>query len=483
MIDARPTFFAIGMVLIVVGLMMLAPAFIDVELHDIDWEVFIATAFVSCGLGFAMVLAFSSARHRFDRRQGILFSSLTWVVVSLIGALPFVFGSPGLSVTDAVFESVSGLTTTGSTVIVGIDKLPPGILLWRAMLQWVGGIGLVVVALAILPFLHVGGMQMFQLESSDKGGKPTPRIRDLAGGIGVLYLILTLACAFCYDLAGMHSFDAVIHALTTVSTGGYSTTDYSIGYFDSYAVDWVAIVFMLLGSLPFALMVMALRRRSPLQVLKDGQVRTFLIFILLVSLVLSGMLIHGNDLAPVDALTLATFNVVSIVTTTGYALGDFNLWGLYAPVVFFFLIFFGGCAGSTAGGLKTFRFQVLWAAFQLQLAKLVHPHVTLRQVIGGRPLTRDVVTSVMVYFFFFMFSFTAFVVILAWLGLDFPTATSAAATALANVGPGIGEQIGPSGSFRDLPDAAKWVLDIAMLLGRLEFMTVIALVQPRLWFD
>ena len=413
-------------------------------------------------------------------RQAFLLTALAWVVIAAFGALPFVFSNLELAYTDAFFEAMSGVTTTGSTVITGLDFAPPGILLWRAILQWLGGIGIIVMAVAVLPMLQVGGMQLFRMESSDTSEKILPRAAQIVGAIAALYFCLTALCAVAMWVAGMTPFEAVAHAMTTIATGGFSTSDASIGHFNSAAIDYVVIIFMLAGSLPFVLYLQAVRGRSR-ALFGDSQVRWFFAITAIAVAVMVLWQWLGNDVGAADALRYASFNVVSILTGTGYATADYMAWGGFAVAVFFFIMFIGGCAGSTSCGIKIFRIQVLFAATVIQMKRLLQPHGVFTPRYNGKPLQESVIASVMSFLFLFAICFGVLAFGLSALGLDFLTAISGAATAMANVGPALGDTIGPTGNFQSLPDAAKWLLSLGMLLGRLELFTVLVLFSPAFW--
>jgi trk system potassium uptake protein TrkH len=357
------------------------------------------------------------------------------------------------------------------------------VLLWRAILQWYGGIGIIVTAIAIMPMLRVGGMQLFHLESSDKAErsqKVLPRTAQLSAVLGAIYLGLSCLCAFAYWLAGMTGFEAVAHAMTTISTGGFSTSDLSVGYFDSALIDAIAVAFMIVGSLPFLLYFQVLRGR-PLALWADSQVRCFLAVLAVLIAAIALARYPDAEVSAFEVLRYTAFNVVSVVTGTGYTTDDYGLWGGFAVTLLFFAMFIGGCAGSTTCSVKIFRYQVLAAATRVQFARLLRPHGVFVAHFNGRPIPESAVQSVMGFFFLFALCFAGMTVLLAILGLDFLTAISAAATALANVGPGLGELIGPSGTFAALPDGAKWVMSAGMLLGRLELFTVLVLFTPQFW--
>ena len=483
MFDIRPILFVLGVLLSVLAVAMLIPAAVDLAVGSADWQIFAASAAVTIFVGVALAISARSAVRDLNTRQAFVLTTLAWLVIAAFAALPLAFSELELSYTDAFFESMSGITTTGSTVIVGLDTAPPGILLWRALLQWLGGVGIIVMALSVLPMLRVGGMQLFRMESSDTSDKALPRATQIAAAISLIYLALTMVCAVAYVLAGMSWFDAVAHAMTTLATGGFSTVDGSVGHFDNPGVDGVATLFMILGGLPFLLYLRVVRGYgSPMPLLRDSQVRWFLsILAIAVTIMTIYLMANHPGMAFGEALRLSSFNVTSMVTGTGYASTDFSAWGTFAVGAFFLLMVVGGCAGSTTCGIKVFRLQVLHATTSAQLAKLLHPHGVFTPHYAGKPIPETVAESVMSFFFLFALCFCVLALGLAAMGLDFLTSMSGAATAIANVGPGLGDQIGPAGTFTNLPDAAKWLLAFGMLLGRLELFTVLVLFLPRFW--
>ena len=480
--DFRPVFFVVGILLITLSLAMALPAVADGVAGDPDWLVFVASSVFTLFIGACLVLSNRMREPRLTVRQAFVLTTVSWIVVAAFAALPFAFSDLALSYTDAYFEAMSGLTTTGSTVIVGLDRAPPGILLWRALLQWLGGIGIIVTAIAILPMLRVGGMQLFHTESSDSSEKVLPRAAQLAGAIGLVYLALTLSNGIAYWAAGMTPFEAVCHAMTTIATGGFSTSDDSFGHFRNDAIEGIATVYMVLGSLPFVLYLQTVRGGWSALV-RDTQVQWFFGLVLFALVSLAGWLMVANDAAPTDAFRQAAFNGISILTGTGYSTADFSAWGTFALPVFTLLMFIGGCTGATTGGVKVFRIQVLASTSLSQIRQLIQPHGVFISKFNRRPIPESVPPAVMGFFFLFVVSFGLIAMGLAMMGLDYVTSISGAATAIANVGPGLGETIGPSGTFQPLPEPAKWLLSAAMLLGRLELFTVLVLFVPRFWRD
>ena len=481
-IDLRPILFVLGLLLSVLAATMMLPAIADLASAHSDWQVFAASAALTLFVGVALTIS-ARGGHTGDLtvRQAFLLTTLAWVFIAAFAALPMAFSEMELSYTDAFFESMSGITTTGSTVIVGLDSAPPGILLWRALLQWLGGIGIIVMALSVLPMLRVGGMQLFRMESSDTSEKVLPAAAQIAAAIALIYAALTMTCAVAYAIAGMDWFDAVAHAMTTIATGGFSTSDQSVGFFDDAAIDAIAVVFMLIGGMPFVLYLRALRGR-PGALFTDMQVRWFLSIVAsAVTVMTLYLMLREDGVSFGEALRRASFNVTSMITGTGYATEDFGQWGTFAVGAMFLLMVVGGCAGSTTCGIKVFRLQVLYATTSAQLAKLMHPHGVFTPYYNRKPIPETVAESVMSFFFLFAISFCGLALGLSLMGLDFLTSMSGAATSLANVGPGLGDIIGPSGTFAPLPDPAKWLLSFGMLLGRLELFTVLVLIAPQFW--
>jgi trk system potassium uptake protein TrkH len=479
-LDFRPILFVNGALLATLSVAMMLPALVDLAVGNTDWEVFMMASAFTLFVGVMLLLTNRVRFGNLSLRQAFVMTTSAWIVLPAFAALPLHFADLELSYTDSFFEAMSGITTTGSTVLVGLDFAPPGILLWRSLLQWLGGVGIIVMAVSILPMLQVGGMQLFRMEFAERMEKALPRAAQIGAWIAIIYLALTLICAGLYRVAGMTTFDAINHAMTTVATGGYSTHDRSVGIFDSAWVDVIATLFMVLGSLPFLLYLQALRAQ-PMALITDSQVRWFFGFLGTAVAAAFAYLHFGLDRPLLDAMIATAFNVTSIMTGTGYATEDFGQWGAFAPPLFFLLMFIGGCAGSTTCGIKVFRFQVLYATAQAQIHRLMQPNGVFFPYYNKKPIPDSVATSVMSFFFLFMMIFALIAVGLGMMGLDFITATSGAATAIANVGPGLGPVIGPAGNFATLPDGAKWLLSLAMLLGRLEIFTVLVLLAPGFW--
>jgi len=479
-IDLRPVILVIGVFMAILGVSMLAPALVDFSLGNATWPVFIGAAAVSITIGLGLWASARGTTSQLSARQAILMTVGSWASLAALGALPFYWSGVTASYTDAFFESMSGITTTGATVITGLDNLPTGILLWRAILQWLGGLGIIVMAVAVLPMLQIGGMQLFKAEAFETPEKILPRATQISGSLTLVYAVLSAVCALLYAAAGMGIADAVMHAMTTVATGGFSSKNLSIGAFGSAQIEMIAIVFMILGSLPFILFVqLSGGRIRPL--LRDAQVRAFALTVTALVLTLWFYLALTGQQPGLSGLRRAAFNLVSIMTGTGYASGDYESWGLFSTALFFIVMFIGGCAGSTACGIKIFRFQVLFQELRQQTARLIFPNGIFVKQFNGRPISEGVSSAVMSFFFLYLASFIVLAIALSLTGLDPLTAFSGAATAISNVGPGLGPVIGPTGNFSSLSDTAKWLLSAGMILGRLELFTVLVLLLPAFW--
>ena len=459
---------------------MLIPALFDLSDGHDGWIGFLIAAFLTFTAGLALAVLTGRERDRgLTRHQAILLTVLVWVALPFFGALPFVFGAPQASYTDAFFEAMSGLTTTGATVFEGLDDAPRGMLLWRAMLQWFGGVGIVVVAMVFLPVLKIGGMQFFRTESFDLIGDILPRAAEAAGQLSLIYAGLTVACVLGYSAAGLAPFDAICHAMTTVSTGGMGNYDASFGAFGPGA-QYVAVVFMALAALPF-LRLMQLARGQTGPIWRDSQIRGFLSVIAVVAGIMVAWHVLRDGRAFEPSLRAGLFNVTAILTGTGYTSEDFDDWGGFPVALFFILALIGGCAGSTSCSAKIFRYQILIAALRIQLRRIHSPHGVYPLRYQGRTVEADILSSVMGYFLVFAAALAIWAVLLSLTGLDTITSISGSVASLANVGPGLGDMIGSAGNYKDVSDLAKWILAGGMLLGRLEFMSVLVLLTPIFW--
>ncbi|MES0812504.1 TrkH family potassium uptake protein [Roseibium sp. SCPC15] len=468
----------IGRLLVLISLLMIVPAIADVFASNVDWQVFLLSAVMLGTTGGLTILAFRGQRPPNHFKEAIVFVNAAWFAFSFAGAVPFYFSDLNISFTDAFFETASGLTTTGSTVLTGLDSFPPGILLWRALLQWIGGIGVIAIGIWLLPGLRVGGSQLFALESSENTSKPYGHTWPFVYRLLALYGGLTLTCTTLYALCGMNLFNAAVHAMTTVSTGGFSTSDQSFGQFPGVAVYWVAILFMLTSSIPFLYLIRSLESRH---FKPDIQIILLLAIVTIASFgvfYFERYIVHDT---PFHMFTLAVFNVVSVITTTGYAANDYLQFGPAVIAIFFVLTFFGGCSGSTSGGFKMFRIAILASYCRCLLRRMVHPHRIVEPKYQKQAVSNPVLEGVFVFAVLYAGAFAGFSVIYLMLGMDLETALSASITALANVGPGVGDTIGPSGTFQTLSDLAKWFLAIEMIFGRLEILAAILLLMPDFW--
>ncbi len=480
--DLRAAIFMLGLLLLALAAAMLLPAAVDGLIYrNPDWRAFVAAAAITAAVGGAMVLGFRMPHApAITPREGFILTTLAWLVVTGFATLPLMMSAADLDFADAYFEAMSGLTTSGGTVITDLDAVSAGVLLWRALLQGLGGIGIIVVAVAILPMLRVGGMQLFRMESSDKSEKARPRIRQVSGLIIKVYVVLLLLCIVALLIAGMGMFDAICHAMAAISTGGFSTEDASVGYFANPAVEWILTLFMMLGGCSFVLLARA-SQGEPRALLEDEQARWYVGYMLAFVAVMALWQIAMNGRPVMEAIRSSAFNVVSIATTTGFVSEDFTLWGTLPIGCFMILFFIGGCTGSTSGAIKVFRFCVLGSTAIAQIRHLIHPNRVLLPTYNGKPISEEVMRSVLSFFFFYIFAFAVLSIGMTTFNLDLVTAMSGVAQALGNVGPGLGPIIGPAGNFASLPDGALWLLSLAMLLGRLELLTVLVLLAPAFW--
>tara|TARA_B100001121_G_scaffold189927_1_gene165897 strand:- start:1073 stop:2521 length:1449 start_codon:yes stop_codon:yes gene_type:complete len=476
----KTVFFLIGILLIVLGASMLAPYLLQIIYRE-DSHSFISASFITIFIGILCVLANLEKELKLNLRQTFLFSSLAWSTVAVFGSLPFLLSTQNFSFSEAFFESMSGITTTGATVISDLDNSPKSILLWRAIMQWLGGIGIVVMAITILPLLKVGGMQLFKVEGPGSTEKILPRTIEVATIIISTYLILTFSCGFFYWMFGMTVFDSVSHAMTTIATGGFSTHNESIGFFKSSNIEIIASIFIILGSIPF-ISYLKFSQGNKKIFFQDVQIRG-LIYLLVISIIIMFfyLLFINYESNLFDKIRISSFNVISILSGTGYVTDDFGLWGKFSLIFFLFLMFIGGCAGSTACGIKIFRLQMLLIFLKNQVKKLLSPNSVIITKYNNQKISDDFIKSILIFIFTFLFIFLIIAMLLSISGLDFITSISGAASSISNVGPGLGDIIGPNGNYKDIPDLSKWILSFGMLLGRLELFAVLVLFFPSFW--
>jgi trk system potassium uptake protein TrkH len=472
----------LGLLLMVFSFTLLPPVLVSLLYQDGQAQAFLAGMSAVILLGFLMWLPVRRFKQEMRMRDGFLLVTLFWVVLGLAGAMPLVLSThPTLSTTDAIFESFSGLTTTGATVITGLDNLPASILFYRQQLQWLGGMGIIVLAVAILPMLGIGGMQLYRAETPGplKDNKLTPRITETAKALWYIYLTLTIACALCYWLAGMSGFDAIGHSFSTIAIGGFSTHDQSMGHFQSSTIEMIAVVFMLLAGMNFALHFMAWRSMSLSPYRYDSEVKTYLGVLALVTTVTVTYLHYRHTFESFsDALYAGLFQAVSIGTTTGFTTTEYFAWPGFLPVMLLFVSFIGGCAGSTGGGMKVIRFLLLVKQGHRETIRLIHPNAQIPVKVGNKPMPDRVVNAIWGFFAAYVGSFVVIMLFLMATGLDQITAFSAVAACMNNLGPGLG---GVGSNYVDINDPAKWVLSFAMMLGRLEVFTLLILFTRAFW--
>ena len=475
-----PIIYLIGMLLCILSLFMMIPAFVDWLYGNNDWPAFVGASLLTLFVGAILYLSNrDSTTEHLELRQAFLLTNSAWISIALFGSLPFLLSEIDMSFTDAIFESTSGITTTGATVINNLEATSHGILIWRALLQWLGGVGIIVMALAVLPMLSIGGMQLFKTESYETPDKVVPKAASFAAGISIVYITLTVVWALMLWVAGMPLFDSIAHAMTTLATGGYSTRSDSLAAFNSSSIEIIVIFGMIVGSLPFV-HYLAITKKGLKNLFKDDQVKLFLTLIVFVVLIVS-IYLNLNGIPFLEALRLASFNVISIITGTGFGTSDFNNWGGFPTTILLILMFIGGCAGSTTCGLRMARIQVLVANAKAQISKLIRPHAVVVSYYNQKPIPENVAESVMGFFFLYIISFAVIACLLGGLGLDLITAISGAASAIGNVGPGLGDIIGPSGTYQSIPELGKLFLCAGMILGRLEIFAILVMFSPLFW--
>ena len=477
MSNYKTVFFTLGILQIILGVSMFIPIIAQFIYSEID-SSFFGSSIVTIIFGTLFFLSNLDHEKKLNLQQAFLLTALSWLSIAIFGSLPFVFSTIELSITDAFFESMSGITTTGSTIISNLENTPKGILLWRAILQWLGGIGIIVMAITLMPIMNVGGMQLFKISSNDSSEKILPKSREIAARLIYIYLGLTSICAIIYWLCGMSSFDSLTHSMTTIATGGFSNYNQSIGYFNSLSIEISSMIFIILGSLPFITYIKFISGNRKI-FLSDIQIKTFLKIIIVSFIILSiYLLIKGeNNLS----LSSVLFNTISILSGTGYVNAEFDGWGSFPLTIFLALMFIGGCAGSTTCGIKIFRLQVLYEFISNQLKKIIYPKGIFIIKYDQNSLDDKFIASIISFIYFYFVIFFILAALLSLTGLDFITSISGAATSISNVGPGLGPIIGPNGDFSSLPDVSKWILTIGMILGRLELFAILVLFLPSFW--
>ena len=477
MSNYKTVFFTLGILQIILGISMLIPVLAQFLFSQFD-SSFIGASIVTIIFGTLFFLSNLDHDKKLNLQQAFLLTALSWLSIAIFGALPFIFSTMNLTVTDSFFESMSGITTTGSTIIANLEGTPKAILLWRALLQWLGGIGIIVMAITLMPIMNVGGMQLFRISNNDSSEKILPKSKEIALRLIYIYSILTFFCAAFYKLFGMNYFDSLTHAMTTIATGGFSNYNESIGYFDSASIEIVSIIFIILGSLPFIAYIKFLS--GDRQIFKtDEQIKTFF-KIIIFSIIILSLYLSFNHFDKFNLRSIL-FNVISIITGTGYVNDQFDNWGSFTIVLFLGLMFIGGCAGSTTCGVKIFRFQILYLFIVNQLKKIIYPKGVFVIKYAQSSINEKFIASIISFIFFYFVIFFCLAALLSLTGLDFITAISGAATSISNVGPGLGSEIGPNGNFSTLPDTSKWILTVGMILGRLELFAILVLFLPTFW--
>jgi len=479
MASNKTVFFIIGILLVILGIFMLVPYGVQL-IYGENSNSFLSSSIITVFIGILTIFANIKKEKQLNLQQAFLFSTLAWISIAIFGSIPFILSNLKLSLSEAFFESMSGITTTGSTVILDLDSSPKSILIWRAIMQWLGGIGIIVMATTVLPLLKVGGMQLFKLDASGTE-KILPKTIEISVLIITIYITLTFACGLIYWLQGMSAFDSIAHSFTTLATGGFSTHNESIGYFKNPGIEFTATIFIILGSIPFLAYLKFIKGNRKI-FFQDVQVKGFL-FLLLISIFVMFLylFINNSEYSFIDNLRISSFNVLSILSGTGYVTDDFGLWGKFPLIFFLFLMFVGGCAGSTTCGIKIFRLQILFIFLKNQVKKIIYPNSIFILNYNKQKIEDNFINSVIVFIFSYLLIFLIIAILLSITGLDFLSAVSGAATAISNVGPGLGEMIGPNGNFSKVSDASKWILSFAMLLGRLEIFAVLVLFLPSFW--
>ncbi len=479
MSNYKTVFFTLGVLQVILGLAMIIPVIIQFIYNEFD-SSFISSGIITIVFGILFFLSNLDHDKKLNLSQAFLLTALSWLSIALFGSLPFIFSNLDLNITDAFFESMSGITTTGSTVIVSLDTAPKSILLWRATLQWLGGIGIIVMAITLMPIMNVGGMQLFKISSNDTAEKILPKSKEISLRLILIYTLLTFLCAFFYKIFGMNFFDSLTHSMTTIATGGFSNYNQSIGYFDSIFIETTSMIFILLGSIPFIAYIKFLNGDKKI-FFSDTQIKTFFkVVIVSIIILFAYLVVLKQSLFEVSIRSIA-FNVISILTGTGYVTKGFDQWGNFPLIFFLILMFIGGCAGSTACGIKIFRIQLLYHFLVNQLKKIIYPRGIFIIKYDKNNIDDKFMSSVISFIFLYIVIFFSLTAILSLTGLDFITSISGAATSISNVGPGLGEIIGPNGNFSSLSNPSKWALSLGMILGRLELFAILVLFIPSFW--
>ena len=479
MSNYKTVFFTLGILQIILGISMVFPIIIQIIFDELD-SSFIGASLITIIFGTLFFLSNLDHDKKLSLQNAFLLTALSWLSIAVFSSLPFIFSNLNLSITDSFFESMSGITTTGSTIITDLNSSPKAILLWRALLQWLGGIGIIVMAITLMPIMNVGGMQLFKVSSSDASEKILPKTKEITLRLILIYLILTFLCSFFYNICGMKFFDSLTHSMTTIATGGFSNYNESIGYFNNIKIEIIAMIFIILGSIPFISYIKFLSGKKNI-FYTDTQIKSFIKIIFYSIVILFFYLTIFNKSFSDVSLRSISFNVISILTGTGYVTQNFDNWGSFPLIYFLILMFIGGCAGSTACGIKIFRVQILYLFLKNQLKKIIYPRGIFIIKYDNNNVNEKFMASIIAFIYLYIIIFFIITAMLTLSGLDFTTSISGAATSISNVGPGLGELIGPNGNFSQLPDFSKWVLSFGMILGRLELFAILVLFLPSFW--
>ena len=477
MSNYKTVFFTLGILQIILGVFMFIPIIFQFIYSEID-SSFFGASIVTIIFGTLFFLSNLDHDRKLTLQQAFLLTALSWLSIAIFGSLPFIFSDLSFSITNAFFESMSGITTTGSTIISNLDEMPKSILLWRAILQWLGGIGIIIMAITLMPIMNVGGMQLFKISNNDSSEKILPKSKEIALRLIYIYSFLTFVCGLTYKFFGMTFFDSLTHSMTTIATGGFSNYNESIGFFNSVSIEISAMVFIILGSLPFIAYIKFISGDKKI-LINDVQIKTFFKIIFFSVCFLSIYLIFSSSIE--FNLRSISFNIISILTGTGYVNAEFDTWGSFTLILFLGLMFIGGCAGSTTCGVKVFRIQILYLFVVNQLKKIIYPKGVFVLKYDQNPIDNKFISSIISFIYMYLVIFFVLTALLSLTGLDFITSISGAATSISNVGPGLGSIIGPNGDFSTLPDTSKWVLTLGMILGRLELFAILVLFLPSFW--
>ena len=479
MSNYKTVFFTLGVLQVILGLAMIIPVIIQFIYNELD-SSFISSGIITIIFGILFFLSNLDHDKKLNLPQAFLLTALSWLSIAIFGSLPFIFSNLSLDITDAFFESMSGITTTGSTIITNLEAAPKSILIWRAILQWLGGIGIIVMAITLMPIMNIGGMQLLKISSGDSSEKILPKSKQISLRLVLIYFSLTLLCAFFYKVCGMNFFDSFTHSMTTIATGGFSNYNQSIGFFESAKIEYVSIVFIILGSIPFISYIKFLSGNKKI-VFKDEQIKLFFKLIFFSILILFIYLAIVNKSIFEIQLRAIIFNVVSILTGTGYVTKEFDQWGNFPLIFFLLLMFIGGCAGSTTCGIKVFRVHMLYFFLKNQLLRIIYPRAIINLKYNNDVVEDKLIASIISFIYLYIIIFFVISALLTLTGLNFITSISGAASSISNVGPGLGNEIGPNSNYANLPVASKWILSAGMILGRLEIFAILVIFLPSFW--